>query len=290
MPSGRIIWLIGVITLAGGFIFVTYFIDKDTTEIPEPVEEETYLKHEILGRSVEGREIESYTFGNGEKHLLFIGGFHGGYEWNTVLLAYQFIDYLEADPDALPENFSITVIPSANPDGLYKVVGKEGRFTKAFVSKDPETLAAGRFNARGVDLNRNFGCDWKPTSMWRNKVVSAGEKPFSEPEAVIIRDFILKYRPAAVVSWHSQSNAVYAAECRAGTIPETLDIMNIYARASGYRAIESFDSYEINGDSDSWFASENVSAITVELKTHETLEWNENLAGIKALIEYYKNK
>ncbi|MEK7185218.1 MAG: hypothetical protein AAB726_01205, partial [Patescibacteria group bacterium] len=59
------------------------------------------LKKEI-GRSVEGRAIEAYTYGAGNKHVVFVGGVHGGYEWNSVLLAYEFMDYL-----ALPENVAV---------------------------------------------------------------------------------------------------------------------------------------------------------------------------------------
>ena len=63
--------------------------------------------------------------------------------------------------------------------------------------------------------------------------------------------------------------------------------MNVYAEASGYRAVKLFDEYEISGDAEGWLASINIPAITVELKTHETVEWEQNLAGIKALFNYY---
>ena len=37
----------------------------------------------VIGHSVEGRDIVSYTFGTGDTHLLFVGGIHGGYEANS---------------------------------------------------------------------------------------------------------------------------------------------------------------------------------------------------------------
>ena len=55
----------------------------------------------IIGTSVEGRNIEAYTFGKGEKHLFFVGGIHGGYEWNSVMLAYKFLDYLTLNPEII---------------------------------------------------------------------------------------------------------------------------------------------------------------------------------------------
>ncbi|MEK7514514.1 MAG: hypothetical protein AAB587_01715, partial [Patescibacteria group bacterium] len=94
----------------------------------------------------------------------------------------------------------------------------------------------------------------------------------------------------AVIFWHSQANAVYASECEKGILPETLDIMNAYSKASGYQSVKSFDSYEITGDAEGWLASIKIPAITVELKTHEAIEWERNLLGIKALLTYYGEK
>ncbi|MDO8569247.1 MAG: M14 family zinc carboxypeptidase [bacterium] len=245
--------------------------------------------HTVIGMSVEGREIDAYTYGDGEAHLAFVGGIHGGYEWNSVILAYKFMDYLDENPKVIPENLTVTIIPSANPDGVYKVVGKEGRFAIADVATNRPT-APGRFNAHTVDLNRNFDCKWQPKSMWRENIVSAGTKPFSEPEALAIRNFVLENKPDSVVFWHSQSGAVYASQCESGILPETLNIMNVYSRASGYRAVPSFDSYETSGDAEGWLAAIGIPAITVELTTHETIEWEKNLAGVKALFKYYGNK
>ncbi len=242
----------------------------------------------VIGTSVEGRNIEAYTYGSGKDNLIFVGGIHGGYEWNSVVLAYQFIDYLKENPRVIPPELTITVIPSANPDGVYAVVGIEGKFTPSDVPTTTVPAGTGRFNANGVDLNRNFDCKWKPESMWRGKVVSAGTEAFSEPEAVAIRDYILGHPPLGVVFWHSQSNAVYASECINGILPETLTLMNVYAKAAGYPAVSTFDAYPITGDAEGWLASIDIPAITVELKTHETIEWEKNLTGVTALLEHFK--
>lgn len=271
-----------ILVIAGGGLF-SYYLFRDNN-LPEPIE---ISNPKVIGLSVEEREIESYTYGNGETHLAFIGGIHGGYEWNSVLLAYKFIDYLDENPEVIPENLTVTVIPSANPDGIYKVTGKEGLFTIADAPSKEDSVP-GRFNSNEVDLNRNFDCKWKPESTWRNNIVSAGTSAFSEPEAKAIQNFVLENNPVAVIFWHSQSNAVYASECENGVLPATLDIMNTYSKASGYPAVESFDSYEVTGDAEGWLASINIPAITVELKTHETIEWERNLEGIKALFDYYK--
>jgi hypothetical protein len=283
---------IAILVVIGILAFVFFNRDTKQAAVPEPapidVTQKPSLVKKVIGTSVEGRKIESYTYGAGKNHIVFVGGIHGGYEWNSVLLAYQFLDYVDKNPNVIPASLTVTVIPSANPDAVFKVVGKEGRFTQANVSKDKNLLASARFNAHNVDLNRNFDCNWQPKSTWQSKTVSAGTAAFSEPEALAIKNFVTENKPSAFVFWHSQANAVYASECNKGILPVTLDIMNAYAKAAGYQAVKSFDSYKITGDAEGWLASINIPAITVELKTHETVEWEKNLAGIKALFRYYE--
>lgn len=241
----------------------------------------------IIGTSVNNRPIELHTFGNGPTHLLFVGGVHGGYEWNSTELAYKLIDELTANKLAIPTSLTVEIIPTLNPDGLHKVTGTGGRFSQESVSQDKKILASARFNTNDVDLNRNFDCKWKPKSSWRSQPVSAGTAPFSEPEAKALKDHIASSQPAAVVFWHSQANGVFASQCNKGILPETLNIMNTYSKASGYPAIKSFDAYETTGAADDWLASINIPAITVELKSHETIEWDANRNGVRALLESY---
>jgi murein tripeptide amidase MpaA len=270
----------------GGVIYYSFFYKSAPIIITAPVVE-TGPKYEIVGTSTQGRKIEAYTYGQGKEPLLFVGGIHGGYEWNSVMLAYKFMDYLKANPEMIPENMAVTVIPSANPDGLYQVTGKEGRFVLADVKTDLPN-GTGRFNGNKVDLNRNFDCKWQATSTWKTNIVSAGKTVFSEPEARSIRDFVLNNKPKAVIFWHSMSNTIYASECQAGVLAETNNIMDIYSTAAGYAKARTFNSYVITGDAGDWLASINIPTITVELSTHETVEWEKNLAGIKALFDYFK--
>jgi len=286
--SKRNLIIISIIIFCVALYFIYHKPGEEMIVENIPVTETVpFESEEIIGKSVEGRDIESYTFGNGETNLVFVGGIHGGYEWNSTYLAYRFIDFLKENSDFVPSNMKVTVIPTANPDGLFKITGKVGRFT-VDDAPDTTTSGAGRFNANDVDLNRNFDCKWKPESTWQNKVVSAGTSAFSEPEAQAIKNFVEDKKPKAFVFWHSKANAVYASECTEGILPETLDIMKAYSLSSGYTAVESFDAYEVTGDVEGWLASIGIPAITVELRTHESIEWGKNLAGIKALVEYYK--
>ena len=268
----------------------TEIIEKPIPVVEEPVEPivETIAtsSQQILGQSVQGRDIELFRFGTGETHVLLVGGVHGGYEWNSILLAYEMIDHINANPDFVPDSLTLDIIPNLNPDGLYIATGLEGRFVVSDITDfSMHTTGAGRFNANNVDLNRNFGCDWAPQSTWRGAVVSAGSEPFSEPEAQILRDLVFETNPIAAAFWHSQANNVYASECEDGPLPLTLDIMNAYASAANYGAVPVFDAYPITGDMEGWLASIGIAAITVELQGRTTSEWDRNLAGTKAMIE-----
>ncbi len=273
-----------------------YFVSTKTGEAPvdqattTPATTTTSTTVEVteetsIGMSKEGREIPVYHYGEGDKEVLFVGGIHGGYEWNTVLLSYQLMDYLEANPDQIPDGVKVTVIPVLNPDGLNKVVGTSGRFTKADVPTTESETVPGRFNANNVDLNRNFDCDWQASGVWQQKTVSGGTAAFSEAESTALRDYVKKNNPEAVVVYYSAAGGVYASNCHDGVLPETLKLTNAYASASGYPASKEFDFYEITGDMVNWLAKEKIPAISVLLTDHTNTEWDKNWKGIKAILE-----
>jgi len=281
-----------VVLAVAGAVFLLFFrgaaplSEPAPDPVPEPIAEEPepFIVSEVIGTSVQGRPIEVHRFGTGETDVLFVGGIHGGYEWNSSLLAYEYIDLLSADPTLVPVGMTISVIPDLNPDGTALVTGTTGRFTVADVPDPSVRVAAGRFNANDVDLNRNFDCKWAPESTWRGEVVSAGTGPFSEPEAAALRDYVLATAPSGVIFWHSQANNVYASECYEGPLPQTLTLMEAYAEAAGYGAVPSFDAYPITGDAEGWLASIGIPAITVELESFRSIEWERNLAGIEAAL------
>jgi hypothetical protein len=242
----------------------------------------------ILGKSVDGREISAYQYGKGEKELLFVAGMHGGYAWNTTLLAYEMMDYFMQNPGVIPANVKVTIIPTLNPDGLFKAVGTESRFTLSDAPKTLEETIPTRFNGNNVDINRNFDCDWQTQGTWQNKTVSGGSKVFSEPESLAIKNYVEKNRPTAVITWYSSVGGVFSSNCHNGVLPETTKLTQLFADASGYPAHEEFNYYEITGDMVNWFAKQNIPAISVLLTTHDDIELDKNKAGVEAILSYYK--
>ena len=241
----------------------------------------------VIGKSVEGRDITAYHFGSGEKEILFVGGIHGGYEWNTALVALQLIDYLRANPSAIPASVRVTVIPAVNPDGLAKVVATTTAFTAADVNSSQALQVAGRFNAHTVDLNRNFDCDWKASGTWQTKKVSGGSAAFSEPESFALKTYVETAKPMAVVVWYSSAGGVFSSNCRGGVLAETKTLTDVFAKASGYPAYAVFNYYEVTGDMANWLARIQIPTISVLLTNHTDTEWDKNQKGIDALLQHY---
>lgn len=286
-----------VLVLAGvGIYFLTRTSSTDvlvnTTQTVSTSTTETVVNKDqtVIGKSVEGRDIVAHNFGTGTTtKLLFVGGIHGGYEWNTSLLAYQLIDYLKANPNIIPAGVQVLIIPVLNPDGLNKVVGTStGNFSIANVPTSQATVIAGRFNANNVDLGRNFDCKWQQSGKWQDKTVSGGDSVFSEPESLAFKNYVDATKPSAVAFWYSSAGGVYSSSCNNGVLPETAIITNAYANASGYPAYQDFTAYPLSGDTVNWLAKINVPAVSVLLTNHDDTDFDKNLAGVKALINLYK--
>lgn len=256
-----------------------------TSTVPAPATP-TPSNPASLGFSTLGHPIEVYSYGSGPIPVILIGGIHGGYEWNTILLAYELIDHFDANPDSLPPQLTVHIIPSANPDGLVRVIGHAGRFSAQEVLGD---TFEGRFNGNGVDLNRNWDCDWSPDAVWRDIKLDPGTQPFSEVETMLLRDFILETQPAGVVFWHSAYPAVFPGGCE-GVHEQSLQLSKIYADSAGYPALETFTSYAVTGDSTNWLAMQNIPSIEVELTNHQDTEFDKNLKGVLSMLDFLANQ
>ncbi|MBA3732978.1 hypothetical protein H0W91_01230 [Patescibacteria group bacterium] len=296
--KNTIIAVIAVIIIG----FIGYFIFRkpvspvvpttntiSTTTPTSAVQNTTPVNKEetVIGKSVEGRDIVAYHFGTGVREIVLVGGIHGGYSWNTALVAYQTIDYLKANPSVIPANIKVTVIPALNPDGLFKVVGKTGAFTATDVSASATLQAAARFNANLVDISRNFDCDWQANAKWQSKTVSGGSAAFSEPESLAVKNYVETKNPTAVIVWYSAAGGVYPSKCGGSVMTETTNLTNLFAKASGYKAYSSYNFYETTGDMVNWLAKKQIPAISVLLTNHTDTEFTKNQNGIMAVMKFY---
>jgi len=261
---------------------------KEKAENEKPVEEK-WSRKTTIGSSVEGKDIVAYQYGTGDTELLFVGGIHGGYSWNTSAVAYELMDYIEDNQDIIAKDIQVTVIPVLNPDGLSDIAPDyEGGVQASDITASATEKTAARFNANNVDLNRNFDCEWQSSAKWQNKDVSGGDMAFSEPESQAIRDYVVTNKPSAAVVWYSAAGGVFSSNCRNGVLPETSKITDLFAKASGYKSYDSFDFYSTTGDMVNWLAKEGIPAVSVLLTTHDSPETSKNIEGFKALLDHYK--
>ncbi len=217
-----------------------------------------------LGESWEGRTIWAWRFGEGPDTIVLIGGIHGGYEANTVILAEQLVNHFRLNPNDILPGIRLVIIPAANPDGLTRGDNIEGRF-----------------NARGVDLNRNWGCNWSPTAYLGNEQVDPGPRPFSEPETVALRAYFVAEPPDAVIFYHSALGAIFTGAC-GGNAPAGW-LGALLEEATGYTHEAAFTHYQVTGDATDWLAERGIPAVVVELETRDDPEFRRNLAGVIAL-------
>jgi len=157
-------------SVAAAFVVLIIVGCRATTQMPQPPPAiETF----IVGRSVEGRPIECVVVGEQGDALLIVASIHGNESRGTPLVR-RLLKELETRGD-LVNSRRIIVIPEANPDGM---------------------MRRSRYNARGIDLNRNFNA-----SNWFAGY-RTGEVPFSEPETRAIARVIQTFQPCRIVSIH----------------------------------------------------------------------------------------
>jgi hypothetical protein len=255
-------------------------------EPTQPASAEQAAAYKIIGWSANGNVIEGWQMGDGPNELIFVGGLHGGYEWNTILLAYEVLDYLNANPQLVPESVTLLIIPVANPDGQARIVGRFGRF---FANEVSGETGPGRFNGNGVDLNRNWDCNWQPYSEWGSRTVSGGSAPFSEPETHYLNQLFLARQPKLVVFWHSKFPGIFPGYCNDVRLADTERFGQLYGVAAGYPYYEDgFTEYHITGDASDYLNRIGIPSFAVETEAYNNPETDRNLAGVLAILDQFR--
>ncbi len=217
-----------------------------------------------FGQSVQGVDLLAYRVGTGAMSVMLVGGVHGGLESNTVELVVRLLAHFSTNPADILPGVSLVFVPELNPDGM--ALGR---------------TVSGRFNANGVDLNRNWGCGWSPQAFFRDIEVSAGGEPFSEPETVSLAALINDLRPATVLFYHSAANGVFTGDCATGGVSEAMGA--VLGQATDYSFGDDFSAYPVTGTAASWVDGLGIPSADVELATADFPEFDRNLRGVMAL-------
>jgi len=241
------------------------------TAVPQPPTPTLQLFFEgpfMYGTSFNGRSLLAYRFGTGPSVHAIIGGIHGGYEWNTVVLASETLKYLQENPALVPDGVTLYVIPCANPDGYAAGTDREH----------------GRMNGNGVDLNRNWDYHWQPEATHGTRPVNAGAFPFSEPETAALRDFILERNVEVAIFYHSaMARIFYGAERDQSA---TYELAMVVSEATGYSIAAGVPGQITTGDAVDWMSAQGLAGIEVELTTHEDIEWKCNIQGLLTFLNW----
>jgi len=228
----------------------------------------------LIGYSVEGRPLEVYRFGGGPRQRLILGGIHGGFEWNTIDLVRMLMDHVRANPQLIPPDQTLYSLPVLNPDGEARSLWLEGRA-----------------NANNADINRNFDHNWKADwyriGCWNYLPITAGTGPFSEPEAAALRDFILTNQIESLISYHSSGAEVYAGgDDSTHPDPISLDLALLLAEVSGYAYPPHSSTCEETGQMIDWASSQGIAAIDVELRYHQSIDYEPNERILEAFLRW----
>ena len=124
------------------------------------------VKVEIIGTSVDGRNMYSIEIGTGNEVTMFEAGIHAAEVASPLFITKFMIEivnsYESGDKDIinLLENNRIVILPVANPDGYEAAIfgTKTLNDQNLYLSKNATTnsLKYLKCNANGVDINRNF--------------------------------------------------------------------------------------------------------------------------------------
>ncbi|MFT4263857.1 MAG: DUF2817 domain-containing protein [Nocardioides sp.] len=187
----------------------------------------------VIGHSVKGRAIRAWHLGGmaGEGPVVVLmAAMHGDETAPTrILTALR-----RGGPIV---GADVWIVPTLNPDGRAR---------------------HRRWNAHGVDLNRNFPTSWIRQTGRYDSGATAG----SEPETKAAMAFLRSVRPDYVVSFHQPLNGV-------DTLTKSQAIGKRIAKALGLRRKAFTCNGGCHGNLTQWFnAHFSGTAVTVELGAH----------------------
>jgi len=200
--------------------------------------------------------------------VLYFGGVHAR-EIGTTEVLLSYIEHLAESPESdarvrfLRRNRQSWIIPCLNPDGREHVFSRDIWWRKNR-SRPGGPRSTGPI---GVDLNRNFGYQWgriegvQGSSSDPHSGTYRGSAPFSEPESLSLKSFVLNRKFVASLSYHSYGEYLILPY---GFSNEPVPEANVYRKVArevaldlGYRFgnVAEMVGYHSNGRHDDWLCS-----------------------------------
>lgn len=269
LPSAKPTNMPGNIAVAGVTVMPTATPTISPVESPTAVatpQTESAFTPQSIGNSVNGKPIEALKFGNGPTSILFVGGIHAG---NSISLAQQIAQQLRGAPESIPDNVTVYIVPNLNPDSASN---------------------GNRLNANGVDLNRNWNCNWDKMDNGHR-----GSKRLSEPETQALNEFIQGIQPVAAVFWDTPSKPsnqgiVSLGRCGSGQADFSRELAAAYADAlDSYSPDQADDSQSVSGDATDSLAEMGIPAVYVLLNDADADDGSVHMDGVVAVLNQFAN-
>lgn len=220
-----------------------------------------FLLNRSIGNSVLSNTIPGLFIGNGQKHVHFNASFHAN-EWITTPIVMTFLnDYLLSLTNSSPirglytlplyMQTNLSIVPMVNPDGVDLVLNgppaNETIRKKLIGWNNGRTDFSGwKANMNGVDLNDQFPAEWELERERNRKTPGprdyGGERPLSEPESIAMAKLTKEMNFARVLALHTQGQEIYWG-FQGLEPPESEPLVNEFARVSGYKPVQTIDSY-----------------------------------------------
>jgi serine/threonine protein kinase len=220
-----------------------------TSEPPASPTVDLALRWDSIGWSVEGRELSLAAIGDPAERAVVVVGSIQGDQAGTRDLVYDLVDHFEIHPEDVPPGTALYFIPSLNPDG---------------------NTANSRYNAHGVDLNRNWDTvDWRSNAAVpghpEGKPGAGGDTPFSEPETSAAANFLYALSThtdqVLVALFHSSVRRTTGEVYPGGQ--DSVEIAYRYADRAGYDVEGAWAEYTTSGEMVTWCAEQGFAAIDV---------------------------
>ena len=239
-----------------------------------------FMELEEIGKSVEGRTIQALTVGTGKKQILMDASMHAREHMTTNVLmemidnySYHYIHnskFAGYNVRNVLDRVRITFVPMMNPDGVTLVQGGKVSTPRATLIKlngGSTDFSRWKANISGVDLNRNWDVRWnglpKLAPKWE---LAKGSKPFSEPETIALRDFVLEHPFKAYITYHSSGQIMFweYGNGKGGKAKATALVRDI-SKVTGYSIMKNSQT-SITAASEPWVGKKkDAPAVTMEI-------------------------
>jgi g-D-glutamyl-meso-diaminopimelate peptidase len=191
-----------------------------------------FIDVNIIGKSIDNRNIYSLSIGSGDRIILYNGAHHGN-EWITSLLLMKWLENVckvftmkgnlrGYNIPQILQRSKIIIVPMVNPDGVDLVINGLDSINsnKKKVYKwnnNTDDFNKWKANLNGVDLNRNYNAGWYTHKKIEKELnvlgpgpsLYGGERPESEPEVSSMVKLSKLHNSRLSLSYHSQGRVIY---------------------------------------------------------------------------------